>query len=97
MTGSEMREIRRRLKMDRATFAKLIGYTGLDRNNENRVKRLENAGDPVPLYIARLLWLIEVWVRNKNELPPFPDWPGYEFDHSPDPGHKPQGVGSGFY
>jgi hypothetical protein len=84
-----MREIRRRFRMERVDFAKLIGYTGTDRNNELRVKRLENAGDPVPLYIARLLWLIGLWARgHNNEIPPFPEWPGYEFGHAPDPGHK---------
>lgn len=98
MTGSDMREIRRRLHMDRVQFAKLIGYTGNDRNNESRVKRLENAGDPVPLYIARLLWLIEVYARRTGELPGFPDWPGYDHESVPDPGHKPEAeVGSGFY
>lgn len=85
-----MREIRRRLRMDRLQFARLIGYTGTDRNDEMRVKRLENAGDPVPRHIARLVWLIAIWTRTHNELPPFPDWPYYDYDHSPDPGHKEQ-------
>jgi hypothetical protein len=93
MTGSEMREIRRRFRMERADFAKLIGYTGTDRNNELRVKRLENAGEPVPLYIARLVWLIAIWARGHNQLPDFPEWPGYEFDHAPDPGHKEETNG----
>ena len=83
-----MRELRRQLRMDRLQFARLIGYTGTDRNDEMRVKRLENAGDPVPLYIARLLWLIAVWTRTHNGLPDWPAWPYYQFDHSPDPGPK---------
>lgn len=99
MNGSQMREIRRKLKMERAEFARLIGYTGTDRNNEMRVKRLENngPGSPVPLYIARLVWLIDVVLearvpftapRFKNGMIDWPDWPGYDFDHSPDPHHQ---------
>ncbi len=84
--------------MDRLQFARLIGYTGTDRNDEMRVKRIENQPF-VPLYIAKLLWLIEVWVRRVGELPAFPAWPGYEFDHSPDPGHekKEEPDGAEFY
>jgi hypothetical protein len=83
-----MREMRRRLKMHRHEFAALIGYTGTERNNDLRVKRLENAGEPVPLYIARLLWLIDLHNVRFGHLPAFPKWPGYEFDHTPDPQHQ---------
>ncbi len=86
MTGSQMREIRRELRMDRLAFARLIGYTGTDRNDALRVKRHEN-GKQIPLYLARLLWLITVWTRRTGELPEFPSWPGYDFDHTPDPAH----------
>ena len=85
--GSELREIRRRLRMDRLQFARLIGYTGTDRNDIMRVRKFENDKQQVPLYIARLAWLLQVWVGRTHELPPFPDWPGYEFEHSPDPHH----------
>ncbi len=81
-----MRELRRRLKMNRVEFARLIGYTGTDRNDETRVKRHENS-PKIPLYLARLLWLLDNWFNNTAQLPPFPEWSGYEFDHSPDPGH----------
>lgn len=90
MTGSELREVRRRLRLERLAMARLIGYTGTDRNDTMRIKRLENSSDPVPLYIARLVWLIEVWSRRYGTLPPFPDWPGYDYDHSPDPQHQEQ-------
>ena len=87
MIGSEMREIRRLLRMDRLQFARLLGYTGTDRNDVMRVRRLEN-GRQVPLYLARLVWLVAAWVRRTNEMPPFPEWPEYEFDHTPDPVHN---------
>ena len=83
MLGSELREIRHRLQMDRLQFARLLGYTGTDRNDVMRVRRLEN-GRQVPLYLARLVWLVAAWVRRTNAMPPFPEWPGYEFEHTPD-------------
>jgi hypothetical protein len=83
MRGSDMREIRRQLRMDRLQFARLLGYTGTDRNDAMRVRRHENSPQ-VPLYLARLAWLISVWVKRTNELPPFPGWVGYDFDHTPD-------------
>lgn len=86
MLGSEMREIRRRLRMDRLQFARVIGYTGTDRNDVMRVRRHEN-GQQVPLYLARSVWMLAAWVRRTGELPPFPEWPGYDFDHTPDPDH----------
>lgn len=88
MQGSEMYEIRRRLRMNRLQFARLIGYTGTDRNDIMRVRRHENSKQ-VPLYLARLVWLIAAWTRRTAELPPFPEWPGYDYDHTPDPSHIP--------
>lgn len=96
MTGNELKEIRRRLDLDRLAMARLIGYTGTDRNDVMRIKRLENRPDRVPLYIARLVWLIDRVTRGDVPFtsPPFqtgtinwPNWPGYEFDHSPDQDH----------
>lgn len=87
MTGSELREIRRRLKMDRLQFGQLIGYTGTQRNDETRLKKYEN-GPLVPLYIARLAWLIDVWVRRYGVLPPFPVWSGYDLLRADDPQHR---------
>ena len=79
-----MKRFRESLKMNRAEFGALLGYTGLPDNNALRVKRIERGRDPVPLYLARLIWLMQVWVRRTNELPPFPAWPYYDYDHTPD-------------
>lgn len=69
-------------------MARLIGYTGTDRNDTMRIKRYENSPEPVPRHIARLVWLIDTWARRYGEVPPFPEWDYYDFDHSPDPGHE---------
>jgi len=89
VTGAEMKALRLRLGLGRLEFARLIGYTGTDRNDEMRVKRYED-GELVPLYLARLFWLIEEFVRAHARLPVFPEWGGYEFEHSPDPQHRQQ-------
>ena len=73
MTGEHLKYIRQQLGVGREDFALLLGYTGTDRNNENRVKRLE-AEDQVPLYIGRLLWLIWDIYEESGELPHWPDY-----------------------
>jgi hypothetical protein len=72
MTGEQMKEIRRRLGVGRGGFALLLGYTGSDRNNYLRVRRLE-AEDQVPLYIGRLAWMIWNHYDRTGELPHWPD------------------------
>lgn len=85
MKGQEMKQIRQ--------LARAIGYTGTDRNDEMRVRQYEYGKKQIPLYIARLVWLMDREHRNAVPFttPPmqsgvirFPDWPGYEFDHTPD-------------
>jgi len=73
-----------------APAARLIGYTGTDRNDITRVRKYETSTERVPLYLARLIWLIEVCRETFGTFPKFPDWPGYEFDHAPDPQHENQ-------
>lgn len=87
MQGKEMREIRHQLRLDRLQFARLLGYTGTDRNNDTRIRKYENDRQQIPLYIARLAWLVLREWDGTGQLPVFPEWPGYEFDHTPDPGH----------
>jgi transcriptional regulator with XRE-family HTH domain len=87
MTGSEMREARRKLDLGRVEFARLLGYTGTDSNDETRIKQYENDRRPdgVPPYLARLIWLILIWHRNTGDLPPFP---GYKYQQIEDPSRE---------
>lgn len=107
MQAEEMKRIRKSLGMERIAFARLIGYTGTDRNSENRISAFENGRTQIPLYIARLVWLIDQ-IRTKvihadydgiegfdldqSRAPIFPEWPGYEFSHEPDPQHQKEPV-----
>jgi hypothetical protein len=89
MHGIELKRIRQNLGMDRVQFARLIGYTGTDRNNETRLRSYENGKLQVPLYIARFVWLIDRYRDHTGILPQFPRWPGYEFESKPDPQKEP--------
>lgn len=87
-----MRQIRERLGVGRLQFARALGYTGTDRNDETRIRRYENQSDrfPIPLYIARLAWLILRYRACTGSLPDFPEWSGYDFSHEPDEAHASQ-------
>ena len=72
MTGDQLKYIRHKLGKGRHDFALLMGYTGSDRNNDLRMRRLE-AGEQVPLYIGRLAWMLWMFYEERGELPYWPD------------------------
>lgn len=94
-----MRAVRAQLGMTELQFARLIGYTGTDRNDDMRIREYERGKKQIPLYIARLVWLVGVVMSEAEEMPPemlsaclnddgsaidWPDWSGYEYEHNPD-------------
>lgn len=85
MNGKEMAQIRGQLALDRVAFARLLGYTGTDRNDDTRIRKYENDKQQIPLYIARLVVMVLTYHTLTKALPEFPSWPGYDYDHSPDP------------
>lgn len=92
MKAQEFKNIRLRLGLERLAFARLLGYTGTDRNDETRIKQYERGGPDrqVPLYIARLVWMLLLYHRSTGQIPTFPEWPGYVFKTEPDPQHQPK-------
>jgi hypothetical protein len=72
MTGEQLKHLRHNFGVGRRDFALLLGYTGSDRNNDLRVRRLE-AEAQVPLYIGRLAWMIWNHYDRTGELPHWPD------------------------
>jgi hypothetical protein len=84
MTGPELEKFRESLNMDRVKFGAFLGYTGLPSNNGTRVRRYEQSDEPIPLYLARYVWLLQCWIRRTGGLPHFPEWDYYVYDHSPD-------------
>lgn len=97
MNPQDFKNARQRMGLTRLEFARLIGYTGTDRNDETRIRKYERGGkdSQVPLYIARLVYLLVSHHKRIGELPRFPDWPGYVFKSEPDPQH--QGVEDGSF
>lgn len=86
MQGAEMKVIRLRLNLSELGLARQIGYTGTDRNDATRIREYERDKKQIPLYIARLVWLIDLAVADSpSGLLHWPYWPGYDFDHAPDP------------
>jgi hypothetical protein len=86
MQSADLKKLRLRLGLDRLQFARLIGYTGTDRNDETRVRKYETTVRP-PLHIARFVDLIERWYLMFGKMPDFPDWE-YDYSHEPDPQHQ---------
>ena len=97
--GQEMKNIRQRMGLERLEFARLLGYTGSDRNDVTRIRQYEAGrnGKQIPLYIARLVWLIAYYQRRIGAMPEFPHWPGYEFTSTPDPEHQKAKHNGDFY
>lgn len=88
MDGNEFKAIRERLGLSKNQFAQELGYTGSSHNNTTLIDRYETGrGRPIPLYIARLAWLIDristytdvssavpVEYRGSRILPMWPKW-----------------------
>ena len=91
MKSATLKSLRYRLGLTRLQFARLIGYTGTDRNDEMRIRKYETTVQP-PLHIARFAWLIEDFKEHHGFLPPFPLWEGYEYSHEPDPQHQKEPI-----
>lgn len=82
MDGQEMRRIRHKHGLTKHQWGLLMGYTGNENTNSSLVKRYEQGRRPIPLYIARLVFLLDQYPA--GALPTFPDWPGYEYESVPD-------------
>jgi hypothetical protein len=88
MNGEEMRRIRMRLVLSEDAFASELGYTGKGKNRINLIRDFESGKKRIPLYIARLAWLIDIvlranapgtgiWQGDDGNITGWPDWPGY--------------------
>lgn len=85
MKGIEFRAIRKRLGLSKNQFAGQLGYTGNSHNNTTQIERFERDRKQIPLYIARLAWLMDQVItarvpRTNDEMIDWPQWEGYEFD-----------------
>lgn len=88
MSGAEFRAIRRRLGLNKNQFALELGYTGNTHNNVTQIARYEGERRLIPLYIARLAWLLDR-LRALQEagmlIGAFPvSWPAWEYRFDPE-------------
>lgn len=90
MKSSEFRDIRMRLGLTESSFAAELGYTGKGKNRVNLIRDFESGKKQIPLYIARLAWLLDrvteayagdndisAEVMAMDGTVRWPDWPGY--------------------
>lgn len=88
MNGAEFKAIRMRLGLDQARFAAELGYTGKGRNRVMLIEAFESGRKRIPLYIARLAWLVDkvgsgdtvgtsVEPLSRAYIISWPQWPGY--------------------
>lgn len=85
MQPSEFKAIRERLRMTRSEFAGFLGYTGSEATRKRRIRAFEGGEVQIPLYIARLAWMIrqvtfddELTIFDDNNRIEWPEWPGYQ-------------------
>jgi transcriptional regulator with XRE-family HTH domain len=84
MTGDEMAEVREKLGLSQVQFARVIGYEGNRNTCELRIKRYENGTNPIPLRLARHVWLIAMAcygmkiALDDRGLPIWPEWLCYK-------------------
>jgi hypothetical protein len=88
MTGDEFRHIRNGFGLSEAGFMYALGYAGNQNTMHLNCRRYEDGSKPIPLYLARYVWLVSEWkmlnndagCSDVNEMPNWPDWPGYHDD-----------------
>ena len=83
MKGDELKRIRYRLRLTKFKFGRLLGYTSKRLATISQVHSMERGRKPIPLYIARLAWLIHRFYEIDGEtIPLLPDW-DYEIANEP--------------
>jgi hypothetical protein len=95
MTGKELKALRYKLGMKKLEYGRMLGFLSTQHSLAVHMHRLENQRRPIPLYIARLAWLIDqvyemnVTIHRKipvdpQGLPAWPHWPRYTLDPEPE-------------
>lgn len=78
MTGDELADIRRRLKLSIVNFGLALGYSGAEENINRTIRRYEIGDKPIPPWIARLAIMFDRYgvprdFRDEGERLPEPD------------------------
>jgi hypothetical protein len=85
MNGKDLRAIRKRLFLTKLAFGRLLGYSAERNPLVVLIHRMENGRKPIPLYIARLAWMIDQCHQDRGHTP---TWPEGLREEIIDVGHK---------
>lgn len=86
MKGAEFKRIRKSFDLSEADFMYALGYAGNKNTMHLNCRRYEDGDRPIPLYLARYVWLLDrvaaynVPIEAANGMPAWPEWPGYNAD-----------------
>lgn len=86
MKGAEFKRIRKSFDLSEADFMYALGYAGNQNTMHLNCRRYEDGQRPIPLYLARYVWLLDrvaaynVPIEADNGIPAWPDWPDYHLD-----------------
>lgn len=86
MKGAEFKRIRKSFDLSEADFMYALGYAGNQNTMHLNCRRYEDGTRPIPLYLARYVWLLDrIQAMNpiethENGIPVFPEWPDYYTD-----------------
>ena len=85
MKGPEFRKIRKFFGLSKTDWMYQLGYSGTKNTMYLNCERYENGSREIPLYLARYVWLLEQWGRERpplapaqSALPSWPEWHDYE-------------------
>jgi len=85
MKGAEFKRIRKSFDLSEADFMYALGYAGNQNTMHLNCRRYEDGQRPIPLYLARYVWLLNEVAAggpklDPNDMPKCPDWPDYHAD-----------------
>jgi hypothetical protein len=84
--GADFKRIRKSFDLSEADFMYALGYAGNQNTMHLNCRRYEDGERPIPLYLARYVWLLDrvaaynVPIEARNGMPAWPDWPDYHAD-----------------
>jgi len=85
----EFKRIRKSFDLSEADFMYALGYAGNQNTMHLNCRRYEDGSRPIPLYLARYVWLLDKvggisdqpdLERDEAGLPIWPNWPEYFHD-----------------
>ena len=86
MKGADFKRIRKSFDLSEADFMYALGYAGNQNTMHLNCRRYEDGTRPIPLYLARFVWLVDQVAKSDGPpltdegMPRWPEWPYYDAD-----------------